>query len=380
VERFEIDCLVIGAGVVGLAVARKMALEGREVMVLEREAHIGSQTSSRNSEVIHAGIYYPQGSLKAELCVKGKSLLYEYCDIHSIPFKRCGKLIVATKAEQVAKLEQIKHQASLNGVNDLIYLSEAELYALEPDVSGCAALLSPSTGVLDSHAYMLQLQSDLEAKGGQCVFNSDVQIHRETKEGIELILNNDEAIIKTKCCINAAGLDALPMLQRYSNASDTVLPSAYEQACYAKGSYFSYSGKVPFSHLVYPVPEPGGLGVHLTLDMQGMAKFGPDVEWLSIDDPNEIDYTVDPGKKDKFFNEVRKYWSTVNADKMQADYSGVRPKLSGPGEPAADFLIEGPNDHGIAGLINLAGIESPGLTSSLAIANYVSDLVRASNL
>jgi L-2-hydroxyglutarate oxidase LhgO len=374
-ERFDIECVVIGAGVVGLAVARELALNGREVMVLEKEAQIGTETSSRNSEVIHAGIYYPQGSLKARFCVEGKSKLYAYCEQNNIPFKRCGKVIVATNKEQVSSLEKIQKQAKLNGVTDLSRLSQNELYLKEPDIAGLSALFSPSTGVLDCHAYMLQLYADLESAGGQCVFNSEIQIAKQTSRGLELVLNGDEALVRAKCCVNAAGLGSFPLLQSYYQSNDLALPLEYRRAYFAKGSYFSYSGVVPFEHLIYPVPEPGGLGIHLTLDMQGRAKFGPDVEWLDIANPRNIDYRVDSNKKQKFYEAVSQYWPKLEFERMQADYSGVRPKLSSPKEKSVDFSIQGPQDHGIKGLVNLLGIESPGLTSSLAIAEYVANIL-----
>ncbi len=375
-EQIEVDCLVIGAGVVGLAIARRFALAGREVLVLEKESAIGTQVSSRNSEVIHAGIYYPQASLKAQLCVVGKTMLYDYCQGNHIPYKRCGKLLVATSDEQLSRLLQINAQAELNGVNDLKVLELAELKALEPEIEAKAALFSPSTGVLDSHAYMLQLQADLEAQGGQCVFNSEVEFIRQIDEGLELDLNQGDALIKARCCINSAGLNARPLLEKLFAPEDSMLPKAY----YAKGSYFSYSGPVPFTHLIYPIPEPGGLGVHLTLDMQNVSKFGPDVEWLDVHDASSIDYAVDPCKKDAFYQAIRKYWPEVNPVKLHADYSGVRPKISAPGTPPADFSIQGPKEHGISGLINLLGIESPGLSSSLAIADYVLAMAKEARL
>lgn len=370
------DCLVIGAGVVGLAIARRIALEGREVLLVDKESSIGTQTSSRNSEVIHAGIYYPKGSLKAQLCVAGKEMLYDYCAKHHLPFKACGKLIVATSDDQIARLQEIKNQAQLNGVDDLRFIGSVELNKLEQAIVGKAALLSPSTGVLDSHAYMLQLQADLEANGGQCVFNSELQITGQDEGGVELTLNGGEALIRTKCCINSAGLNAQPLVNDSPAISIAELPKAF----FAKGSYFAYSGAAPFDHLVYPVPEPGGLGVHLTLDMQGAAKFGPDVEWLDVTDVEQIDYKVDPKKREQFHAEVSKYWPAVELDKMHADYSGVRPKIVPPGNMAADFSIQGPADHGVAGLVNLLGIESPGLTSSLAIAEYVYSILKKEKL
>ena len=379
-EKIKLDCVVIGAGVIGLAIARRLALSGREVIVLEKEASIGTQTSSRNSEVIHAGIYYPKHSLKARLCVEGKQLLYAYCAERHIPHKNIGKLIVATSESQRDKLKQIQDHAHNNGVSDLRLLDKHEIHSLEPQVHANSALFSPSTGIIDSHALMLQLQTDVESNGGQCVFNSSVSLFQpENSRRVKLVLNENEAFIEANLCINATGLDAVSLASNLTtanlaNSSHQTSNQLPQQAWFAKGSYFSYCAKVPFERLIYPVPEPGGLGVHLTLDLNGRARFGPDVEWLDIAHSKYIDYQVDEGKRDNFYQEVKKYWPDVQREHMQADYSGVRPKLVGPGMANADFLIQGPQQHGIEGFIHLAGFESPGLTSCLAIAEYVERL------
>ena len=372
-ERIDVDCLVIGAGVVGLAIARHFAMSGREVFVVEKTSDIGSQTSSRNSEVIHAGIYYPKSSLKAKLCVRGKELLYKYCDENHIAYRMCGKLIVAVNDIQVSQLIDIRAHGYANGVNDIEYLNQAAVQSLEPELNSRCALLSPSTGILDSHAYMLQLQADLEAHGGSCVFNSKLKLLSADDEGVELTLNGDEARVRARTCINSAGLSAVSLVEQSELISRDLLPNPY----FAKGSYFSYAGNVPFSRLVYPVPEPGGLGVHLTLDLQGGAKFGPDVEWLNTKDIAEFEYLVDPEKRDRFYSAASQYWPSIEKARMQPNYSGIRPKISGPGEAAADFMIQGESVHGIKGLVNLFGIESPGLTSSMAIAEHVFDYLSA---
>jgi L-2-hydroxyglutarate oxidase LhgO len=385
-EIFEVDCLVIGAGVIGLAVARELAMRGYEVLVVEKESSFGMQTSSRNSEVIHAGIYYPKGSLKAQLCVRGRELLYAYCEKNQIPYKRCGKLIVASSAGQEVKLRQIQAHAISNGVDDITWLTKNALLKKEPALNAHAALYSPSTGVVDSHAYMLQLLADIERYGGQCVFNSKVSMDKVRANGIELILNDSEAKVVSKYCVNAAGLSAISLLSGLDQFQGELLPEAH----FAKGSYFSYACKVPFSHLIYPMPEDGGLGVHLTLDLQGNARFGPDVEWLDSQSPKkvssrtaekgrlaepEFDYQVDESKKNAFNFAISSYWCDVDVTKLVADYAGIRPKVAGPGQAPADFIIQNESQHGIKGLVNLFGIESPGLTSSLAIAEKVAALL-----
>lgn len=369
-ERFHIQTLVIGAGVVGLAVARKLAMQGREVWLLERESEFGSQTSSRNSEVIHAGIYYPKDSLKAKLCVQGKYALYDYCERHNIPYSRCGKLIVANSKEQIATLKSIQAKAIQNGVDDLRFVEHEELMALEPELSGLAALLSPSTGMLDSHAFMQQLLADFENAGGHCVFQSEVKARFVSKEEKRFEIVGQDTELTADVCVNAAGLQAPGFFERIDGFPQHCLPKPF----FAKGSYFSYSGKAPFTHLIYPVPEVGGLGIHLTIDLAGQAKFGPDVEWLNVETSlQEFDYQVEGNRKDKFLEAIQRYWPGIEENKLVPDYSGIRPKLSGPGDEAADFVLQDEREHGVQGLINLFGIESPGLTASLAIADAVVD-------
>lgn len=362
----RVGCVVIGAGVVGLAVARALALQGREVMVLEQSEAIGTGTSSRNSEVIHAGIYYPQGSLKAQLCVEGKQMLYAYCSSRGVPFQRCGKLIVATSAEQVPQLEVIQAKAAANGVTDLQLLSREQARAMEPALECVAALHSPSTGIVDSHALMLALQGDLENAGGMVVLHAALNQTVLQPDGSWMLRTQDGTELQTDLLVNAAGWWAPAVAQRMQGLAAEHVPAAY----YAKGNYFSFSGRAPFSHLIYPVPEAAGLGVHLTLDMGGQAKFGPDVEW--VEDPMALE--VDPRRGDGFYAEVRRYWPALPDGALVAGYAGIRPKISGPHEAAADFCIQGPQVHGAPGLINLFGIESPGLTSCLAIAEQVAGI------
>ena len=362
----QIDCVVIGAGVVGLAVARELTLRGREVLVLDSGSTIGSGISSRNSEVIHAGIYYPQGSLKARLCVAGRQMLYDYCAQRQLSHQRCGKLIVATQADQVARLQQIQGAARANGADDLEMLNAAQANALEPALSCVAALWSPSTGIIDAHGYMLALQGDLENAGGLVVLNTRIVSAEVTGSGFVLTMA-DESQLATRMLVNAAGLHAPSVAKRIEGLDVRHVPTAY----FAKGNYFALSGRAPFSRLIYPVPETAGLGVHLTLDMGGQAKFGPDVQW--VDSPD--DFTVDPARGDLFYGEARKYWPALPDGALVPGYAGIRPKISAPGEPAADFLVQGPVQHGVANLVNLFGIESPGLTSSLALGQYAADLL-----
>ena len=362
----QVDAVVIGAGVVGLAVGRELALQGLEVMVLESENAIGTGTSSRNSEVIHAGIYYPAGSLKARLCVQGKDMLYAYCAERGVAHQRLGKLIVATSPEQVAQLAGIQAKAAANGVHDLRQISAAEARAMEPALQCDAALLSPSTGIVDSHGLMLALQGDMENAGGLLALLSPVQsigAGQGTPGHPLRVCTEDGTELAARYVVNAAGLNAVAIAHRIEGLNKALLPQAF----YAKGNYFTLAGKAPFSHLIYPVPEHAGLGVHLTLDLGGQAKFGPDVQW--VDDP--ADLVVDPRRGDAFYAEVRKYWPELPDGALQAGYAGMRPKISGPREAAADFMVQGPQQHGVAGLVNLLGIESPGLTSSLAIAAEV---------
>lgn len=361
-----VDCVVIGAGVVGLAVARRLAMDGRETLILEKENAFGTMTSSRNSEVIHAGIYYPRGSLKARLCVSGRDLLYDYCARYGVDHRRCGKLIVATDAAQEDELTAIAAAARANGVHDLRALSRNEALALEPALNCTAALLSPSTGIIDSHGYMLSLLGQAEIAGATLAYLSPVTRLIPEADGIAIVSGDDpEPILKARCVINAAGIDAPDLARRVEGIAPAALPRAY----YSKGSYFTLAGRAPFSRLIYPVPEPGGLGVHLTLDLAGQARFGPDVEW--VDQP---DYPVDGRRAERFYAVIRRYWPALRDDSLAPGYAGIRPKISGPDEAAADFRIDDFNVHQVPGLINLFGIESPGLTASLAIADEVGQL------
>lgn len=366
----QVDALVIGAGVVGLAVARALALAGREVMVLEREAAIGTGTSSRNSEVIHAGIYYPTGSLKARLCVEGREALYAYCTERGIAHQRCGKLIVANTASQLAALPAIMAKAALNGVDDLVLLDRTQARKLEPELECLGAVHSPSTGIVDSHALMLALQGDLEHLGGMVACHSGVREMAVANDGIE-VESLDGTRLLARTVVNAAGLHACELARKIRGLDARGVPKAW----FAKGSYFTLVGRAPFSRLIYPAPEPeahlAGLGVHLTLDLGGQAKFGPDVQWTSSPD----DLQVDPQRAQAFYAEVRRYWPGMPDGSLQPGYAGIRPKISGPHEAAADFCIQGPQDHSVRGLVNLFGIESPGLTSSLALAGHVTSLV-----
>ena len=370
----QVDSVVIGAGVVGLAVGRALALSGREVVVLESENAIGTGTSSRNSEVIHAGIYYPAGSLKARLCVQGKQMLYAYCAERGVAHQRLGKLIVATTPEQVLALDGIVAKAAANGVHDLQKLTAAQAKALEPALACEAALLSPSTGVIDSHGLMLALQGDMENAGGLLALVSPVQqigLRQGTATHPIRVTTQDGTELACQVLVNAAGLNAVALARGMEGLDPSWLAQTLPLAYFAKGNYFTLAGKVPFSRLIYPVPEKAGLGVHLTLDLGGQAKFGPDVQW--VDDP--ADLQVDPRRGDAFYAEVRKYWPGLADGSLQPGYAGMRPKINAPQEAAADFMIQGPAEHGVPGLVNLLGIESPGLTSSLAIAAEVRALL-----
>ncbi len=366
---YEVDAIVIGAGVVGLAVARALAQrpgQPLETLVLERDSSIGSGISSRNSEVIHAGVYYAAGSLKASLCVRGNRLLYAYCVERGVRHARCEKLIVATDASQVAQLESIQARAAANGAVRLQLLSRREARALEPALACEAALLSPSTGIIDSHAYMLSLQADLEAHGGQVVCRTQALRVRAVQGGYELLLG-DGTFLRCRILVNSAGLQAQAMARRIEGLDPRHVPPAH----FAKGHYFALSGRCPFTRLIYPVPEAAGLGVHLTLDLAGQAKFGPDVLW--VDDPE--DFSIDATRANAFYAEVRRYWPALQDGALMPAYTGIRPKIQSPSEAAKDFLIQGPKTHGLPGLVNLFGIESPGLTSSLALAEHVLSLI-----
>jgi L-2-hydroxyglutarate oxidase LhgO len=351
---------------VGLAVARALAQAGREVWLLEECNAIGTKTSSRNSEVIHAGIYYPQGSLKARLCVQGKQLLYSYCAERNIAHQRCGKLIVATSDEQMGELARMQERARANGVDDLTLLNATDAQALEPALQCVAALHSPSTGIVDSHALMLSLLADVESAGGLLALNSPVA-NMVCEAGAIVVSTEDGTVLRANTVVNAAGLDAPAVAARCDGFDARHVPQAH----YAKGNYFSLAGRSPFSRLIYPVPEAAGLGVHLTLDLGGQAKFGPDVQWVDSAD----DLLVDAQRGNAFYAEVRKYWPALADGALVPAYAGIRPKISGPGEAARDFCILGPREHGVPGLVHLFGIESPGSTSCLAIGNYVRELL-----
>ncbi len=364
----RVDAVVIGAGVVGLAVARALALRGLETIVLERANAIGTGTSSRNSEVIHAGIYYPSGSLKARLCVAGREQLYAWCASHGVAHRRCGKLIVATSAVQAARLAQIQAQAARNGVHDLRPLDAAQVRALEPALNAVAALHSPSTGIVDSHGLMLALQGELEAAGGALALLSPALSIDSTGASHVVTVGGEMPMeLATRIVVNSAGLWAPRLAAKVKGLA----PERVPQARYAKGSYFSLAGRAPFSHLIYPIPEEAGLGVHLTLDLAGQARFGPDVEWIDPATPDEIDYRVDAARANGFEAAIRTWWPGLPAGALRPDYSGVRPKLQSQGETPQDFVLQGPAEHGVKGLMNLYGIESPGLTSSLALADEV---------
>jgi L-2-hydroxyglutarate oxidase LhgO len=359
----SVEAIVVGAGVVGLACARALARAGKETIILERNDSFGAEISARNSEVIHAGIYYPRNSLKAVLCIKGRQLLYKFCEQYHIEHKRCGKLIVATSENQINKLSQIKEHAIQNGVTDLRVLSPSEVRNLEPALKCVSALYSPSTGIINSHDYMRALLGDAEDCGASIALKSELLSAEYC--GDHFIVNIggvEETKLRSSLLINAGGLSATKIADNITGLSSNFIPKSY----LAKGNYFSLSRKAPFSHLVYPVPEPGGLGVHLTLDLGGQARFGPDVEWVT-----EIDYEVDPSRAEKFYDAIRSYWPSLEDKALQPAYSGIRPKVVGPGEGDADFIIQDDSVHGLYGLVNLFGIESPGLTSSLAIAQSV---------
>lgn len=365
----ETDALVIGAGVVGIAIARHLQLAGHAVVLAEREAHFGMGTSSRNSEVIHAGIYYRPGSLKARLCVEGKHLLYAYCAERHIPHRRIGKLIVAVEEGEAAALERYVQTAMANGVDELRWLDGRQAHSLEPVVEAVAGLLSPSTGIIDSHAYMQTLLGDFEDAGGIYLRSTDVLsvAVRGDGQGLDVVLGDAEGTrLHARRLVNAAGLHAPDMAGRIDGLAPEHVPAAH----YARGHYFLLSGKAPFGRLVYPIAPPGGLGVHVTLDMDGRARFGPDVKWI-----DGIDYAFDTDRKSAFVEAIRRYWPGLDPDRLEPGYTGIRPKIAGQGEPDADFVIQGPADHGVSGLVNLFGIESPGLTASLAIARHVRGLI-----
>jgi len=370
----QVECLVIGAGVLGLAVARALARAGREVLVLEAEPLIGSGISARNSEVIHAGLYYPKDSLKAKLCVRGRQLLYEYCEQHRVPYRRCGKLLVATEAAQVAQLAALRAGAEACGVTDLQVLDAAAASAMEPALRCEAAIFSPSTGIVDSHQLMLALQGDAERDGALFALRSAVDAMEVAPDGglwvTVLDPDSNPCTLRAAHVINCAGLQANALAARLRGPGSEAARRHVPPLFLARGNYFSLSGRSPFSRLIYPMPNQAGLGVHLTLDLGGQAKFGPDVEWIT-----HINYDVDPQRAARFYEAIRSYWPALPDHALQPAYAGIRPKLVGPGQAAADFLIQGEEEHGIKGLCHLFGIESPGLTASLALAEYVSTRV-----
>lgn len=358
----QVEAVVLGAGVVGLAAARALALAGRDVLVLESAGAIGTVTSSRNSEVVHAGIYYPTGSLKATLCVAGRIALYEYCAAHGVAIQKIGKLIVASDPAETTRLANIQAQAAANGV-DLTHISGADARAMEPALRVDSALLSPETGIVDSHGLMLAYQGELEDAGGTIAYHAPVTGGAVMDHGIRLEVGGEYPMaLECQILVNATGLYAPHVARSITGIPSQTIPRAY----FAKGNYYGLQGRAPFSRLIYPVPEPGGLGVHLTIDLGGQARFGPDVEWVDREE-----YDVDPARAAKFYAAIRRYWPDLADGALVPGYAGIRPKISGPGEPAADFDISGPTTHGVPGLVNLFGIESPGLTASLAIGQAV---------
>ncbi|MFO1037330.1 MAG: NAD(P)/FAD-dependent oxidoreductase [Geminicoccaceae bacterium] len=359
----KVDCVVVGAGVVGLAIARRLAMSGRDVIVLERGPTIGSETSSRNSEVIHAGIYYPKGSRKARYCIAGKEFLYRYCEERGIAHERCGKLIVATTPEQVATLDRIRINAAALGMPDLDPWPAERAMELEPALFCTGALWSPTTGIIDSHGLMLAYQGDAESRGAMLAFNAPLESAHVREDGIELAVGGAEPMhLLADKVVNSAGLYAPAVASTIAGLDPEMVPTAH----YCKGSYYTLSGRSPFHRLIYPVPEQAGLGVHVTVDLAGQCRFGPDIEWV-----DGIDYDVDPHRADVFYAEVRKYWPALPDGALQPGYAGVRPKITPAGGLAIDFVIDGPERHGIPGLVNLFGIESPGLTASWPIAQAV---------
>lgn len=372
IDRFETDAVVVGAGVIGLACARALALRGHEVLVLEALDAFGTVTSSRNSEVIHAGMHYPRNSNKARFCVDGARALYDYCAARGIGHRRCGKLIVATDAGQLARLESIREAARDNGLADVVPITAAQATGLEPELRCVAALQSPATGIVDSHAFMVSLASDIESLGSHVVLRSPLVSAAAGAGGIELVVGGAQpSQVTAGIVVNAAGLHASDIARRIEGLP----PATIADTRLCKGNYFDLQQRAPFSRLVYPVPEPGGLGVHLTLDLGGRARFGPDVEWLPSPIPEAIDYAVDGGRGDSFYAAIRRYWPGLRDGALSPAYSGVRPKIAIGGVQVNDFLVSGPREHGVRGLVNLFGIESPGLTASLAIADAVAQAV-----
>lgn len=361
---YDVENVIIGAGVVGLAIARDLAISGKDVLVLERNGHFGEETSSRNSEVIHAGIYYPKDSFKARFCVEGKSMLYKYCRDFHIPHKKVGKLIVATHPSEKETLGSILKKAEENGVNDLQRLGTNEIKRLEPALSCIDALLSPSTGIIDTHQYMLSLVGEIESHGGDVAYNSSFSGASQIEGGFEILSNTTQ--ITCKNLINSAGLSAQKVASRIRGLSLTSIPKTY----LAKGSYFTMHNPSPFNHLIYPVPNTASLGIHVTLDLAGQIRFGPDQEWI-----DKIDYDVDDERVEDFYAAIRRYYPALRDASLIPAYAGIRPKTQSPTSGPTDFCFSGPKDHGVSGLVNLFGIESPGLTSSLRIGRHVSEIL-----
>jgi L-2-hydroxyglutarate oxidase LhgO len=355
--------LVVGAGVVGLAIAREAALAGHEVIVAEAETHIGTGISSRNSEVIHAGIYYPTGSLRERHCASSRRMLYEFCTSHGVPHKKLGKLVVAGRDADIPTLEKLLAQAARNGVEGLQMLDGAEAIRMEPALACAAAFHSPETGIVDSHRFMLALQGDMADAGGVLALSTPVERLTFTRAGWEArFAGREPGSLVIDAVVNAAGHGA----QKLARATEGYPADRVPRLVLAKGNYFSYPGRPAFSRLIYPVPVPGGLGIHVTLDLAGRMRFGPDVQWIDC-----YDYDVDPGRADMFYPAIRTYWPGLPDNTLVPDYAGIRPKLTGKGEPAADFVIDTPSDHGLPRIVHLFGIESPGLTASLSIAQEV---------
>lgn len=364
----DVDTVVIGAGAVGLAIARGFAAQGRETIVLEKGLAIGMETSSRNSEVIHAGLYYPKGSLKARSCGAGRDMLYDYCATHAIPHRRCGKLMVASSEAQLPQLQAIWDSATANGVPDLAWMTQDQVAELEPDVLCAGAFMSGSTGIVDSHAYMQALLADIEAAGGMVVLRTPVMEIVPEPEAIRIVTGGEDAYeIVARNVVNAAGHGAPRLAAATRGLPADLVPRQW----YAKGNYFSLTGRQPFQRLIYPMPEAAGLGIHATIDLNGRCRFGPDVQWTDRED----DLHVDPAREEQFYAAIRHYWPTLPDGALQPDYAGMRPKIHGPGMPAPDFRIDGPGDHGLPGIVNLFGIESPGLTASLSLAGIVAGLL-----
>lgn len=357
------DTIVIGAGVIGLAIARQLALAGREVIVVEANDSFGMETSSRNSGVIHAGIYYPPGSLKSRSCVHGKQLLYEYCEKRHIPFDRCGKIIIATNEDQRDQLQALQQNALLAGVDDIEWLDQARVNILEPEITANAALFSPSTGIVDVHELMLGFLADLEAANGMLVPHSKILGGRVVHNGIELNVGNDgESTLRASTVINAAGHGATDLAKNIFNLPDRYIPSVYP----VRGHYYEHAGKLPFSRLIYPLPGTTGLGIHVTIDLAGQFRFGPDAEYCSA-----LDYHFDESRKSRFTQDIRKWYPELDESHLHPGYVGIRPNLQKPGEAPRDFVISGPADHGVNGLVNLFGIDSPGLTACMSLAEEV---------